>query len=997
MTVTSPIVNPYAKARPKGGGSSHNGEIMGRQSQQRISNTKRAYSLAGTNSFKKKRKGQLTLVGEVAFDPLVDCKICVAHAIKRVRPETTIPKRAHHPNCPKNTKTKGKGALSSLQIATEAEEKRLQTLYTMPLSTSEKASGRYLTEAAGKAFFLGQTKKKHVAPKMTSSSTGSISTVESSSQYYCKAVTTMTADSSFQQKHAKKGAPLAMIAFAMAVMAESNNKREDFESNFNGLTMEVPPCKDNHNPHYHSIVGQHLLLVDWKRMFGISVKCADRRCAGVLQNDRTSFSKNKTLFPIFSLHGAPSWCIVQSMICPICSRRFDANDGELLVSLPSYAAEAYPVDTKYAISNKHSHIHRKATDVFDSIMLTYGNGEMCSRLLYNAINRDYISRLKGYYSFVADCCSNHEGTVTPTLEDYIELHGGFIRQYPPLGDNIRDVFDEAASSSNNHWGISDHDRHTREIQGVGCTGIFAQDHTFEICKNYQRKVNAKALWDVATSTGEIASAVLVPSTMSKHFSHAARAVLRRSNFNATVMYSDTWPHGDRFWKELTHSPLQGRLGLFHFEKRILSTLKKKHVDFNAAVTDLLAALYQYYPPDYDRLLSALMDGSLSSTGKSYSAREISEMKQTKQFRERYNQFLRKQMHPTSTMLLNLDDWFAKYKVVATEGSRPAGGRLDPVHLCPLFTPETKEAVGNCKEKAQFLSDPLPIGEMYDCIQPNPNSRHSLVEFLSKRGESKLESFHDRASHFANSGMRQTLADNLNLMGTARHNLQIRHKRAIINKETHERSVIPGAWEKVVSFFNHSELWYVNRLARQASLKLPFPDAEKLQADNGERFFSEYMNVLANNTAGFDSELGICLCAACRNHHCGDPPAKSIPEMVVQSVGETVPAAPAIISAEPVKKVSRQQAGQDNAIAVVGAVVPSVGEPAIVSMVPMMQPFFYPAAAHYYYVAPTPTTHYYCCEAYRQWRCCAKVGRPPHERHCPLRQKERKKKTEGALF
>ena len=69
--------------------------------------------------------------------------------------------------------------------------------------------------------------------------------------------------------------------------------------------------------------------------------------------------------------------------------------------------------------------------------------------------------------------------------------------------------------------------------------------------------------------------------------------------------------------------------------------------------------------------------------------------------------------------------------------------------------------------------------MYDKILPNPNSKHGLTEYLSKRGESKLESFHDRQANFANSGMRNSLADNLNLMGTARCNLAICHKRGLI--------------------------------------------------------------------------------------------------------------------------------------------------------------------------------------------------------------------------
>ena len=275
------------------------------------------------------------------------------------------------------------------------------------------------------------------------------------------------------------------------------------------------------------------------------------------------------------------------MNCSGCRRQFDANDGRVLLTLPAHVAALYPVETKYALPNKNSHLHRQATDVFDSIMLTYGNGELCSRILYDSINRDYIQRLKIYYSY-----AKASGTATMP---YVPKDGGFIRAHPPLGETIRDIYDEALSSPNNPWGISDHDRNTLEIQSVKCDrGIIAQDHTFEVCKNYQRRLGAKALWDVATSTGEIACAVLVPSTKARDFAHAARALLSRKSFAPVVMYTDTWPHLESFWHDMSAGRIEGRLGLFHYEKRILGTLKKKHVDHLDAVADLLSALYSYH-------------------------------------------------------------------------------------------------------------------------------------------------------------------------------------------------------------------------------------------------------------------------------------------------------------------------------------------------------------------------------------------------------------------
>ena len=58
MSGGKPLTNPYAKRRPL---EPHNGgKIMGRQSQQRVSNTKRAYQLAAFKGAPKKQKGDQT-------------------------------------------------------------------------------------------------------------------------------------------------------------------------------------------------------------------------------------------------------------------------------------------------------------------------------------------------------------------------------------------------------------------------------------------------------------------------------------------------------------------------------------------------------------------------------------------------------------------------------------------------------------------------------------------------------------------------------------------------------------------------------------------------------------------------------------------------------------------------------------------------------------------------------------------------------------------------
>jgi hypothetical protein len=153
--------------------------------------------------------------------------------------------------------------------------------------------------------------------------------------------------------------------------------------------------------------------------------------------------------------------------------------------VPAYAASKYPVDIWYASDQHSCHLDCTTTEVFSTLLLTYGNGEMCSKLLFNSINRAYLERAESYYSFILQKRAKNQ-------DAFIEQDGVFIKQYPPLGDTIRNMYNEASSTALNRWQSSDHDRNTREIQSVKCDGgIFAQDHTFEAVKNYQKSLGTK--------------------------------------------------------------------------------------------------------------------------------------------------------------------------------------------------------------------------------------------------------------------------------------------------------------------------------------------------------------------------------------------------------------------------------------------------------------------------------------------------------------------------
>jgi hypothetical protein len=960
--------NPYQKKQPQVAPPQ---TTMGPQSQRRISQVGSTHRMQANNvgARKKPRKGdQLTLTGERALDPLQDCVVC------KTKLFGGNSHKAHHKLCYNNRRTNGITSKATLESMAEAD--RLRKHFAKPISREEQFSSRNNSQAAAVAFFAPMNKSSvsppnpmhRTTPTMPPSSDRSFN----ESMLYQEVIAKLN-NETFCKDHANNRAPLAVVAVASIIIEKVVNPNGGrlIEHFFQGLTMAVPAVTNSNNidPRYHAIIGQELLLVNWKKMFNIDIACPNC-CKSHLKNDRTNFSKNQSLFPIFGIDGSPRWCMVMAMQCPACKARFKANDSVILCHLPAHVSSAYPVASRYAAGNRNSHLHVKATDVFDMLLPTYGNAVLCSKLLYNALNRSYVERVSDYYSSLAE---KTEESAT-SIATYIQKDGEFITCYPPLADTIRDMYDDAFNTNHNPWLISDHDRHTREIQGVKCDMIFAQDHTHEVLKNYfsKKKLKAEALWDVCTETGEIACAVLVPSTKTVHFSHAASRLAARECFRPKAMYSDTWPCKSDYWERLLGRGIQGRLGLFHFIQRILRTLRKKHPDYFRCLNSLLHAVYSYNQADYEALLHALKEGTLSN--EKLTDDDISELKATKAFRQRYDRYLRKEIRPPHTLRAMLDDWFDRYKCSTSNEARPALGRLDPKTGQSLFTEDTKSAYLNCRDKAEYLQDPLPLDDMYDVILPNENSAHGLKEYLSRRGESSLEAFHLLLAHFANCGMRSSLADNLNLTGTARYNMTIRHKLRLARTlpQSAARRKMPGAWEDIVPYFNHSELQWINQLAVKAGATMvPFGVVETLVDDTGERFFSEYLDWMRVTAPKYDVN-DRCLCT-----QCGLAPATSPIEMTERLQLEE----PAAITVNDTGTDRQQEP-------VAPATRPPIPPP--IQPLPIQQPqmFYTPMTfPNYAMLPPWWTTApvqrpLYCCGRYRQWHNNPRRnGRPPHEYNC----------------
>ena len=395
--------NPYKKTTAAAPQQQHGASqsTMGPQSQRRLTLNERTHQLQSQSHRKKaKTSGQQTLFGEMAFDPKKDCAVCKGKQFGREV------HRAHHELCYNNRRTKG---FSMATLALQQEEVRLQQHFRQPSEEAEKCSAKHNATEGCEAFFTPREIKKKTVEICTTTTTitkvsattiSSISTnAVDADDLYNMVVHFTTKDSKFVEEHQKSTAPLAMLAFARIVVARIARRQKDMTKYFTGITMTVPAVKagDMH-PQYHSIVGQKLLHVDWKKMYDHDITCPRCRMS-TLENDRTNFSKNKILFPIFVMEGPPLWCMVMSMTCPACKYRVDSNSGEILKDLPAHMRSSYPVEPKYAFNNRNCHLGRTATETFDLLMTTYGNGDLCSRLLFNVINRSYINCVDSHYSF----------------------------------------------------------------------------------------------------------------------------------------------------------------------------------------------------------------------------------------------------------------------------------------------------------------------------------------------------------------------------------------------------------------------------------------------------------------------------------------------------------------------------------------------------------------------------------------------------------------------
>ena len=668
----------------------------------------------------KELKGQLTIRGQYAFDAYRDCCICVAERYNRkikrshhrkcprnrdfvqARNKITLAqKRYERMQRQMSKKFAGTaGEFSSTNVTPQSIQKYFEPRVEKRKTTDGGAESDIPAGTSIPArpdIDSGTTpvvnsELETAAEMVTRQMEECIENLKLEDEVHtfptiCKCIATTMAEGTFRNRMKKLAsnsnatvAPMAMQAFARYVskmiprVVQSSGSPADTSisrmqmawfNHFvprNKMSITIPNCVEKEtkpDPIYTSIEGQQLLLVEWKIFFnGIKLSCP--LCPyGELVEGWNTHTKSNTLFPIFGVSGPPKWAILFKYRCNCCKEYIDSNDGRLIRTLPAHVAQAFPVETKFAQPKSKWHLDNVASDLFDALMGGYGNGNMFSKnILYPSIVKEHSRRAEVYYS-KCQVYLKKWGNRDESSPDFVKCHGEYITCYPPDGAALRKLHSMVLRTPLTKSGISDYEQCTREIQSVSTSKMVIQDHTCEVTKNYvdRKKLgNLKYCWTCATETGEIACAVMVPSSAAIDLSHAAQSLARRPGFQPKILYSDTWPHGADYWKCVFGEHLRGRLGMFHFLQRIVRTLRQAHTDYIGAVADLCSCIYRWEKDSYNSLLKAFQDGHFPAAPKT--SNEIHQLQFTKSFKRNYSKFLMKELFPTETVRHNLQNWFA---------------------------------------------------------------------------------------------------------------------------------------------------------------------------------------------------------------------------------------------------------------------------------------------------------------------------------------------------
>jgi hypothetical protein len=875
--------------------------IMGCQSQVRNGSTKTCRRRGGRSKFSYRNQSQRTLDGSRPFLQFRDCQICKVKQYNIGRLESRkikIPHRGHHPLCP-DKKRPVQSPMTAFVHQTYAANIRLNSA-PIERVLAENDTLQDNNQLAHQ-FFVPRTSARQTTTPAPIVANPRAPRVEAINLFKDSAIklanpTNLRRELDKRMELLKAGknydflqnkrypaavgvmidyiidlikvkrpiATQAPISVTLESMEAAKKYRQFFAEG--NLYFEFPREFNEQNstpsPYYHSLEGQRFYFVDWKRAYPtVALHCfdckynSDEQVDCCLVHDRNNWSKNKTLFPIWTNSGVPTWCVLAKYRCPRCKHIFEANDRRLLWTLDADVSNSYPVLPNYA--NGTFHIHKDVTDLMDGLMRTYANGRWFSRHFHRKMGVQYTRTMETYLS--RKCRHPFLGIM--------EFTG---KIWPPSSTDIRRYFSSAETSALNRYGYSHAARYQRELQSVPIPKgeLIAFDWTFAVIKNYILPGAKAAFTGNKGSTKEWIFAHIVKSTGVDQVSHLLiESKIKKDENDPAVLYTDTCPHNAPFYKKIYGTHLVTRLGLFHLMHRVVDTLDAHSMVYWKVLVKLKACFYTYRETDLSALLRCLTDGSFYRDGTRLSRPQIDAIQHSKKWKSRFDSFLQKVLKLGPSVNLSLSKWIDECKDLADDTGRRA------------FTNTTRKAVDNQLEKVEYAEDPNDI-DMYTEIPAGKASSHGLSKWQSKHPESALEKGHEAFAHWANGRCAPEFADVLNLGGMAAHNVKRRWICKMNDQKLKGQEVkIPVEYQDQPTFWDHSYLRYLNERAEGHNLPAPFQDTTPINDDNGVKFLSQYFLAQEerNKKTPTDPKTKMCTCPQC-THYLNDSTSNEAPNV-----------------------------------------------------------------------------------------------------------------------
>ena len=313
-------------------------------------------------------------------------------------------------------------------------------------------------------------------------------------------------------------------------------------------------------------------------------------------------------------------------------------------------------------------------------------------------------------------------------------------------------------------------------------------------------------------------------------------------------------------------------------------------------------IYNYNKDDWPALVGAVTNGLL---GEKLSVDELTDMRFSKVFKQRYDKWLRKEFHSAEKIIKNLNDWLTAWIDVSDNSDRK------------VFTYKTENTTREQCGKVAYVLDHEGAAT-YRGVKSS--AEHGLTEWRSSRAESSLEKFHELLAHI---GCKLEFANALIARGTALHNVGARWRYdCMVQRQQGSRLPHPEYMDRTPIFMDHSLLDHLNQQSTSLGFGALFKECRVPEVGSEKKvFFSDYCTdqMERNKQEGVVAATKVCLCDDCKDKY-ESPQTTSVARR--RSIARAVDRSAAAAQPLPQQHM-QQQAADHSTLLQYQAIAPSV--------------------------------------------------------------------------